>query len=69
MLVLSRHVNETIHIGDDVVIRVIGLRATAVRILIDAPRDIVVRRGELSPLPPVGSSGLDEPPAQSRQAE
>lgn len=47
MLVLSRGVEQTIHIGEDVVIKVISVQGGKVRIGIAAPRDVVVLRGEL----------------------
>ncbi len=47
MLVLSRRVGEKIVIGDDVVISVLELRGDVVRIGVDAPRHVQVRREEL----------------------
>jgi carbon storage regulator len=48
MLVLSRKLNETIVIGDGlIVIRVLEWRGDKFRIGIDAPRDIPVHRGEV----------------------
>lgn len=47
MLVLSRRSNETIHIGDDIVITVVRVQGDKVRIGIDAPTDVRVMRGEL----------------------
>jgi len=46
-LVLSRRENETIHIGDDIRIKVIRTRSNQVRFLIMAPLSIRVRRGEI----------------------
>jgi carbon storage regulator len=47
MLVLSRHRNEQIMIGKDVVITVVELRGDKVRIGIDAPKEIEVHRNEV----------------------
>jgi carbon storage regulator len=47
MLVLSRRVGESIVIGDDVVVTILELRGEVVRIGVDAPRSVQVRRQEL----------------------
>ena len=47
MLVLSRRVGESIVIGDDVTITVLEFRGEVVRIGVDAPRSVQVRRQEL----------------------
>ncbi len=47
MLVLSRQHNESICIGDDVVITVIKIRSDKVRLGIDAPRETAVHRREV----------------------
>ena len=47
MLVLSRREGERIHIGDDVVITIVLLENNRVRIGIDAPREVSIRRSEL----------------------
>lgn len=47
MLVLTRKSEETIHIGEDVVIKVIRTNKGTVKIGIDAPAHIRVMRGEL----------------------
>lgn len=49
MLVLSRKAQQTIQIGDDVVITVVRVHGGHVRIGIEAPREVRVRRGELPP--------------------
>ncbi len=47
MLVLSRKQDQSIHIGDDIVIAVLGIRGSTVRLGIEAPRDISIVRSEL----------------------
>ena len=47
MLVLSRRVGDSVVIGDDVVVTVLEIRGDVVRIGIDAPREVAVRRQEL----------------------
>jgi len=47
MLVLSRRVGDSVVIGDDVVVTVLEVRGDVVRIGVDAPREVAVRRKEL----------------------
>ena len=47
MLVLTRKDGETIHIGDNVYIRVIRTHAGRVRIGIEAPKEVSIARAEL----------------------
>jgi carbon storage regulator len=47
MLVLSRHRDESIIIGDDIVVTIVDIRGDKVRIGIDAPADIPVHRQEV----------------------
>ncbi len=47
MLVLSRHKDESIMIGDDVKITVVDIRGDKVRLGIDAPTDLPVHRMEV----------------------
>jgi carbon storage regulator len=47
MLVLSRHVGETIMIADNIEIMVTRIEGDTVRLRIGAPRDIPIFRGEL----------------------
>lgn len=46
MLVLSRNAGESIRIGDDIVITILGFDGQ-VRIGIDAPKDVSVHRTEI----------------------
>lgn len=47
MLILSRRAGESLKIGDDVTITVLGIKGNQVRIAIDAPREIAVHREEI----------------------
>jgi carbon storage regulator len=47
MLILSRRQNESLHIGDDVVVTVLGIKGKLVRLGISAPKTVVVDREEV----------------------
>lgn len=47
MLVLSRKVGESIHIGDGVVVTVQAARRGRIRLSVQAPSDVLILRGEL----------------------
>ena len=47
MLILTRRVGESIMIGDDVVVSVLGVKGNQVRIGINAPKDVQVHREEI----------------------
>lgn len=48
MLILTRRINESIKIGDDVTVSVLGVKGNYVRIGVQAPRDVTVDREEIS---------------------
>lgn len=54
MLVLTRKSQEQIRISDNIVLTVLRVSGNAVRIGIEAPRDVRILRGELPPHPPAG---------------
>jgi carbon storage regulator CsrA len=54
MLVLTRKPGQKLMVGDNVVVTVLSLRNGQVRIGIEAPRSISIRREELEVLPEVG---------------
>lgn len=47
MLVLSRKLNQEIHIGENIVVRVVAIKGNQVRLGIVAPAEVPVLRGEL----------------------
>jgi carbon storage regulator len=47
MLVLSRKKNESIVIGDNIVVKVVEIHGNRVRLGIEAPADVAVHRGEV----------------------
>lgn len=47
MLILTRRVGETLVIGDDVTVTVLGVRGNQVRIGVNAPKDVSVHREEI----------------------
>jgi carbon storage regulator len=48
MLVLSRKPGEKLHIGDDITITVLEVRGRTMKLGIEAPREVRVRRSELT---------------------
>jgi carbon storage regulator len=47
MLILTRRTGETVMIGNDVTLTVLGVKGNQVRIGINAPKDIAVHREEI----------------------
>ena len=47
MLILTRRTGETLRIGPDITVTVLGVKGTQIRIGIDAPKSVPVHRGEL----------------------
>jgi len=47
MLILTRRVGETIKIGEDITVTVLGVKGNQVRVGVGAPRDVAVHREEI----------------------
>ena len=47
MLILTRRVGETLMIGDEMTVTVLGVKGNQVRIGVNAPKDVAVHREEI----------------------
>lgn len=47
MLILTRRIGESLNIGEDIKITLLGIKGNQVRIGIDAPKDVQVHREEI----------------------
>jgi carbon storage regulator len=47
MLILTRRANETVMIGENVTVTVLGVKGNQVRLGVNAPKDVAVHREEI----------------------
>ena len=47
MLILTRRVGETLMVGDEVTVTVLGVKGNQVRIRVNAPKEVAVHREEI----------------------
>ena len=67
MLILTRRVGETLMIGDQVTVTVLGVKGNQVRIGINAPKDLAVHREEIYQRIRKEQEGANAPPAPSKE--
>ena len=67
MLILTRRVGETLMIGDDITVTVLGVKGNQTRIGINAPRDVAVHREEIYDR--IQAQGNDAAAAQNGTSE
>lgn len=67
MLVLTRKTGERLHLGQDIVVKVVKVRGNSVQLGIEAPPEVAILRSELLPQQPredhaENVSGIQNPP-------
>jgi carbon storage regulator len=60
MLILTRRIGETLMVGDDVTVTVLGVKGNQVRIGVNAPKDVAVHREEIYQRIQKEKGGVDE---------
>lgn len=47
MLILTRRIGETLMVGDEVTVTVLGVKGNQIRLGVNAPKDVEVHRSEI----------------------
>lgn len=63
MLILTRRVGESLMIGDEINVTVLGIRGNQVRIGVNAPKEVAVHREEIYERIKQEKTGADAAPA------
>ena len=63
MLILTRRVGESLMIGDEINVTVLGIRGNQVRIGVNAPKEVAVHREEIYERIKQEQTGADAAPA------
>jgi carbon storage regulator len=61
MLILTRRVGESLMVGDEITVTVLGVKGNQVRIGVNAPRDVAVHREEIYNRIQDGDEPAEEP--------
>jgi carbon storage regulator len=69
MLILTRRVGETLMIGDQVTVTVLGVKGNQVRLGINAPKELAVHREEIFQRLQGKDAGAVAPPAAGEAVE
>jgi carbon storage regulator len=67
MLILTRRVGETVMIGNDVTVTVLGVKGNQVRVGINAPKNVAVHREEIYERIKREQQGEGEPNGESSE--
>ena len=69
MLILTRRVGESLMIGDEISVTVLGIRGNQVRIGVNAPKDVSVHREEIYERIQQEKSGGAPPPDEDKDED